>query len=122
MFRNIKREKELIDREIEFYKKEQLLSVDQEIENYRAASNRRIEGLGQQCAKELGEYEHTYHYALQTKGIEIAKLEAKKETLTEVVEANKKLMEQKDAEIKRLSDTVNLFINKQPSQIIQQLK
>lgn len=74
MFTNIKKEKELIDREIELYKKEKLFAVDKVIEDYRFERQSEIQNLAKRCQEELGEYEHTYHYAKEQKGIEIAKL------------------------------------------------
>lgn len=53
---------------------------------------------------------------------EVAKLEAKKESLSEIITANEKLHAQKDAEIKRMGEVITLLINKQPSVIIQQTK
>lgn len=122
MFRNLRKEKELVDREVQLYKREKFLEIEKAIEEYRAVKNRESENIAQRCAEDMGKYEHEFHHTKEVRGIEIAKLEAKKETLTEVIDANKKLMDAKDAEIKRLSDTVNLLINKQPSTVIQQMK
>jgi len=122
MFRNIKKEKELIDREVKLYREEKFLEIEKSIETYRADRNREMEDIAKRCAKELGSHEHNYHHTLELRGIENAKLEAKKETLTEIVEANKKLMDAKDAEIKRLYDLLSMLIVKQPSTIIQQHK
>lgn len=129
MFKNIKKEKELIDRELEIYRQEETLKTNKSIEDYRELKNREIENLAKRCADELGQYEHTYHYAKETKGIEIAKLESRIQGLGEVIKAREEvaaadnnLLKSKDAEIKRLTDIITLFINKQPSTIIQQTK
>lgn len=128
MFGKSKNE-ELIDRELEIYKKEKLLAIDIDIEAYRNRRQTEVQDLAKRCHEELGVYEHTYHSAKETKGIEIAKLEAKKEALEEVVKsreevvkADDNLLKSKDAEIKRLSDIVNLLISKQPSTIVHQGK
>lgn len=131
MFTNIRKQKELIDREVELYKKEKLLSVDKTIEDYRFKRQSEIQDLAKRCQEELGEYEHTYHYAKEQKGIELAKLEAKAEALSqvvnargEVIKADQNLLDSKDAEIKRLNEIVTLLIKEQPKHTttIQQLK
>lgn len=116
MFTNIRKQKELIDREIELYKKEKFLSVDKTIEDYRFARQSEIQDLAKRCQEELGRYEHDYHWAKEQKGIELAKLEAKNEALVEVVKArgevikaDNNLLQSKDAEIKRLNEIMKDF-------------
>lgn len=131
MFRNIRKQKELIDREVELYKSEKFLAVEKQIEDYRFKRQSEIQDLAKRCNEELGEYEHTYHYAKEQKGIELAKLQSKNEALAEVVKAREEVIKadnnlllSKDAEIKRLNDIVNLLIKEQPKHTttIQQLK
>lgn len=126
MFNKIKKRKELIDREIAVYKQEQLLKVDTAIEGYRASKAMQIETLAKQCAEQIGDYEHTFHSTKENLGIELAKLEAKKEALVEIVENDKitynKMIEQKDVEIKRLNDIIQSMIKAQPVITIQQVK
>ena len=122
MFNNIKKERELVDREVELYREEKFLEIEKAVETYRASRNREMEDIAKRCAQELGYYEHDYHHAKELKGIELAELDAKKETLSEVIEASKKLMDAKDAEIKRLYDLLSMLIVRQPSTIIQQQK
>lgn len=131
MFTNIRKQKELIDREVELYKKEKFLSVDKTIEDYRFTRQSEIQDLAKRCHEELGQYEHDYHWTKEQKGIELAKLEAKNEALAEVVKAREEvikadnnLLQSKDAEIKRLNEIVTLLIKEQPKHTttIQQLK
>lgn len=131
MFTNIRKQKELIDREVELYKKEKFLSIDKTIEDYRFKRQSEIQDIAKRCQEELGKYEHTYHYTKEQKGIELAKLEAKNEALAEVVKAREEvikadqnLLNSKDAEIKRLNEIITLLIKEQPKHTttIQQLK
>lgn len=123
MFRNINKEKELIDKQVEIYKKEKFLEVDIAVENYRSKRQREIQDLAKRCQEELGQYEHDYHYAKEQKGIEIAKLESKYEALLETVKARKEviaadnnLLKAKVDEIERLNEIIKLLINnKQPT-------
>jgi hypothetical protein len=131
MFINIRKRKELIDREIELYKKEQFLLVDKAIEEYRLKSQAEIQRMDKQCqdmatrcAVELGQYEHTFHSTKELKGIEIAKLEAKEEALQlvvkarqEVISADQNLLDSKNAEIKRLNEIITMLIKEQPIHI-----
>lgn len=128
MFRNIRKEKELFERELEQWKKEKLLAVETEIENYRFKRNLEMQNLAKQCSEELGQYEHTYHSSKEVKGIELSKLDAKIEyslklieAREEVIKADNNLFKSKDAEIKRLNDIINLLVSKQPQTVIQQL-
>lgn len=131
MFRNIEKEKSLIDREIALYKKEKLLAIDREIENYRASRQAEVDELGKQCSAQIGQYEHKFHYTKETRGVVLAKLEAKIEIYDlavkareEVVKADQNLIDSKNAEIKRLNEIITLLISKQPQHTttIQQLK
>lgn len=130
MFKQLRKEKQLIDREIELYRQEQLLAIDKKIEDYRATKQIEMLELAKQCAEQTGGYEHTFHHNREVKGIEIAKLEAKIEYLDSSIKVkesiilNDKLLTTKDVEIKRLNDIITLLINKQPQHTttIQQLK
>lgn len=131
MFKNIIKKKELINREVEIYKKEQFFAIDKAIENYRSERQNEIYELAKQGYEELGKYEHTYHYSKEQKGIELARLQSKNEALAEVVKSREEviksdqnLLDSKNSEIKRLNDIVNLLISKQQQHTttIQQLK
>lgn len=129
MFKNIRKEKELIDREVQLYKKEKFLEVDKAVEDYRSKRHQEIQDLAKRCHEELGQYEHDYHYEKEQKGIELAKLQSKCEALAETVKAREEviaadnnLLKAKTAEIERLNEIVKLMINKQPSTTIQQMK
>lgn len=86
------------------YLKRRKLEVDIEVQEYREELYREVEDLALLCARDKGAYEHEYHYAKEILGIEIAKLEAKKEILSTEVTVYEKLLEVKDNEIKRLTD------------------
>lgn len=129
MFDEKKRRKELIDREVELYKKEQFIAADKEVEDYYIKRSDEMIALAKRCAEELGAYEHDYHYAKETKGIELAKLEAKIEASQmviqarqEVINADNNLLKSKDAEIKRLNDIITAMITNQAHTVIQMPK
>jgi len=131
MFRNTKKEKELIDREIAVYRDERMLAVNTEIDAYLLKRQLEIIDLEKRCSIQLGEYEHDFHKTKEVKGIELAKLEAKVETMVdvvaarqEVIKADNNLLKSKDKEIERLNDIVTLLIKEQPKHTttLQQLK
>lgn len=122
LIRKIKR----INLEAELYKREKFLEIDRQVEDYRSAQQKLSQNMAQKCAEQLGEYEHTFHFTKETKGIELAKLEAKVEVLqqvvdarNEVIKADDNLLKSKDAEIKRLNDLITLMVNKQPATTVQ---
>ena len=86
------------------YLKRRKLEVDIEVQEYRKRLFKEVEGLALRCNKDKGDIEHEYHYGKEVLGIEIAKLEAKKEMLLTEVTVYEKLLEVKDNEIKRLTD------------------
>jgi hypothetical protein len=107
----------LINKEIELYKKEKFLEVDKEIEDYRSERQQEILILARTCHEQIGQYEHDYHYTKEQKGIELAKLEAKIESLKEVlkareevIEADNNLLKSKNNEIERLNEIIKLLI------------
>lgn len=131
MFSNSKKEKELIDREVELYKKEKFLEIDKVIEDYRSQRNLEIQDIAKIGLEQLAKHEHEFHHSKELKGIKLAKLESKIEALTEVVKAREEvvkadqnLLDSKTAEIKRLNDIITLLIKEQPKHTttIQQLK
>ena len=131
MFTNIRKQKDLVDRDVKLYKEEKFLEIDKLIEDYRFDRQSEIQDIAKRCLEELAQYEHTYHYTKEQKGIELAKLEAKIEALTEVVKAREEvinadnnLLQSKNDEIKRLNEIVTLLIKEQPkhTSTIQQLK
>ena len=138
---SFRKRKELIDLELDFYKKEKLFEinseikhldltrqtklfeVDKEIEAYRNKRQKELTDIAKKCYEELGQHEHNYHSSLEKRGIEVAKLEAKKEDLEEIIEVKDKLLQTKDEEIKRLNELLVLLIKQpHPSTTIQQLK
>jgi len=125
MFRNLRKEKELIDRELAIFREEAKLKIDQQILDYKE----RLIEMAKQCHDEMGEFEHDYHSTKELRGIELAKLDAQvqdleiqielitqqKEIILESAKAYDVLLEQKDAEIERLNDLLELMIENMPS-------
>ena len=117
MFENIKKRKELIDREVSLYRSEQYHKVNQEIDTYRMVRQKEVIELEKTCHKQLAQYEHHFHSSKEIKGIEIAKLEAKKELLDDYIKQKGEIIKTKDDEITRL-DKIILKSLENPSQII----
>ena len=119
IFRNLINEKELYDRELDIYKREKLLSIDKEVEDYRKKRSTEMTNLAKTCHEELGEYEHDYHHAKEVKGIELAGLEAEVKNHEKFISLNNALLTNKDKEIRRLNDLLTLTLKNQPQTVIQ---
>jgi hypothetical protein len=124
MFNRLFKRLELLDREMELFKKERQLAVDIEIEAYRAKRQKEVEVIAQASLEQLAKYEHEFHQTKETRGIELAKLESKIEALKlsvaareEVVAADNNLLKAKNNEIERLNTLLTTLINKQPATI-----
>lgn len=120
---------ELVDREADLYKKEKFLEIDKQIEDYRAKRQTEMTNMALMCHEQLGTYEHDFHQTKETRGIELAKLEAKIEALREVIKAREEtinadqhLHTARKAEIDRLNAIILQLINKQPNVTVQQMK
>lgn len=119
----------LINREVELYKKEKFLEVDREIHEYIKKREAVVADMGRKCHEQLAAYEHDFHQTKETKGIELAKLEAKVETLGEIIKAreealnaNAALLKSKEDEISKLNTIIMEMVKKQPNVTIQQVK
>lgn len=120
MFGRLLRNKRIIDREIELYKAERYLKINTEIENTRRNLLKEVEDLAFACARDKGAYEHTFHSTMEGLKVEIAKLEALKETYKNDITTYKAWNDLKDAEIERLTKIINALISNQPKTIIQE--
>lgn len=130
MFRNLTRERAIIDKEMELYAQEKKLAIYEDLEASRLLRHTNIEALALKCADDTAKYEHTYHSTMEKLGIDIAKLEAKKEGLEEMIAAKKevlatdkiayeKIISHKDSQIKSLNEMVLKLIEKQqPVQVM----
>lgn len=84
------------------YMKRRKLEIDREVQNYRESFSKEIETPALACAKDKGNYEHEYHHSIENLRVEIAKLEALKETMKNDVTTYEKWLKEKDKEIERL--------------------
>ena len=80
-FKKYTKRKEILSRELEIYKQEQLIKIERELEDYRINTNKQIHYLAIKCAEDRKNQEHDYHHGLELLGIDIARLEAKKDNL-----------------------------------------
>lgn len=114
MFKNIKKRKELIERELELYRKEKLVSITLEIAQAH-----------EKGAKEEQEYECTWHQNREVLNTKIAKLEAKKESylshlekkLENYIAEYNAVNKAKDKTIQTLEDALRKAIEKIPTQV-----
>lgn len=123
------KQKELIDREISIYKQERIHLANVEIEAHIARRKKEVVALEIECHKQIAEYEHNFHSEKETKGIEIAQLQAEKESLTEWIKVKKEahnadllIIRAKDEEINRLNNIVQLMIKTPNSTTINTAK
>ncbi len=102
-------EKQLFDRELELYRKEKYQKLNEEIENQKLKRLKEIAEMEITCHRQLAQYEHEFHSTKETLGIELAKLEAKADTLREGLNNNstEAIIAAKDAEINRLVSVIN---------------
>jgi hypothetical protein len=103
----IELQKSQIKRELAFYRREQMLIIDEEIQKYKLNRELEIVEVEKACHKQLAQYEHTFHQTKENLGIELAKLEAKVEYLRENNEAYSTIVANKENEINRLVSVIN---------------
>jgi hypothetical protein len=99
-------EKQLFDRELALYRKEQYQKLNENIENDTLKRLKEVAYLEIKCHKQIAEYEHEYHSTKEIRGIELAKLEAKIEYLKENNDAYQTILDSKENEIKRLVSVI----------------
>ena len=105
----IELQKSQIEKELEFYRRERKLKIDEEIQTYKLNRELEVIQVEKTCHRQLAEYEHTFHQTKENLGIELAKLEAKAETLREALNNNSStaIIAAKDNEIARLVSVIN---------------
>lgn len=98
-----KRKKE-IDRELDLYRQEQTLLIDRAVHEKRINNWNDVEVVRSNRMSTI-------------EGIrsDIAKLEEKRDNLTKICDAQNKLLEAKEAEIKRLTESLSLLIKNIPN-------
>jgi len=105
--KEIELQKSEINKELAFYRREQRLIIDEEIQKYKLNRELEIVEVEKACHRQLAQYEHTFHQTKEDRGIELAKLEAKVEYLRENNEAYSTIVANKDIEINRLVSVIN---------------
>jgi len=105
--KEIELQKSEINKELAFYRREQRLIIDEEIQKYKLNRELEIVEVEKACHRQLAQYEHTFHSTKENLGIELAKLEAKVEYLRENNEAYSTIVANKDIEINRLVSVIN---------------
>jgi len=115
--------KSIVDRELELYKREKQLEIDKELADYKKSTYQEVQDLAVNCANDTKNLEHEYHYNQEQLGKDIAKLEAKKEYLEELVNTDKvayeRILKDKDAEIDKLNKIIHKLIENQPQGVVQ---
>jgi len=117
----IQREKELIEKEFALWVEEEKYKAREAVETARNERDESLQALAISCAKDTKDCEHTFHQAKETLGIEIAKLEAKRDALKEIDGQDKNtyntIVDGKNEEIERLTNIIESLINKEEQQI-----
>lgn len=118
---------QLINKELQVYKEAEQLKITSSFVASERELHTNLEKLALACAKQIGEYEHTFHSTKEHLGIEIAKLEARKENLE--LELNKynvqkesmqALLDYKDNEVENLKSIIDKLISsKQELQVLK---
>jgi hypothetical protein len=105
----IELQKSKINKELAFYRREQKLIIDEEIQKYKLNRELEVVEVEKACHRQLAQHEHTFHQTKEDLGIELAKLEARVESLREGLEHNgtAAIVQSKDAEINRLVSVIN---------------
>jgi hypothetical protein len=109
--RDLEIEKNTINREIELYRREKFNQVDNDIETHKIKRLKEVAELEIQCHRQLGEYEHEFHSTKEVRGIELAKVEAKIESLNSIEPTLTDIISNKDKEIERLVNIINALTN-----------
>jgi hypothetical protein len=109
--RDLEIEKNIINREIELYRREKFNQVDNDIETHKIKRLKEVAELEIQCHRQLGEYEHEFHSTKEVRGIELAKVEAKIEALNSIEPTLMDIISNKDKEIERLVNIINALTN-----------
>ena len=79
------KEKNLIEKELDLYKKEKMYEIDLMVLNYKRVKEKEMLDLSLECNRQIGENEHKYHSTMEKLGIDIAKLTATKENLEQQI-------------------------------------
>jgi hypothetical protein len=109
--RDLEIEKNIINREIELYRREKFNQVDNDIETHKIKRLKEVTELEIQCHRQLGEYEHEFHSTKEVRGIELARVEAKIEALNSIEPTLMDIISNKDKEIERLVNIINALTN-----------
>ena len=107
-------DKETIDKELAFYRKEKLLEINTEIVEIINVKRKEIQELTIECAKQTGEYEHEFHAAMEEKRIELAKLDSE-------IDAKKQLQEKESACLNKEIDNLREMIDDKNETIVMLL-
>lgn len=78
----------------------------------RTRLNKEVEQLAISCAKDRADYEHEYHSRMEELGINIAKLEAREETLKNDEVTYLRMIDDRDKEILRQQEIINSLLEK----------
>ena len=103
----IELQKSQINKELAFYRREQRLIIDEEVQKYKLNRELEVVEVEKACHRQLAQYEHTFHQTKEDMGIELAKLEAKVEYLKDNNEAYQSILANKENEINRLVSVIN---------------
>jgi hypothetical protein len=112
-------DKGLFEKDMALLRRERIIKIEEEVAAQRKDLIKKLEELAIQCANQTKDYEHNFHQTRETLGIELAKLEAKKETFEAIwkndTETYQEWLKIKDEEIERLTKIIDTLLNKEPN-------
>lgn len=129
MFRNLKKERNLIDRELELYRKEKLFNIETEGSRLLIQIEKEMAQTQTKGQKQAHDYECTWHDNREKLNTELARLEEKKKALEPLLEErNKNYVQEHTAvcgryedQIKNLKDIIEKLVAKIPTEFTQSI-
>lgn len=109
---DFEKEQERIDAELEAYRKIRKKEIDLEIDKQLAERKNKLVDFEKKCYEQLGDWEHEFHQKKEDDRVELAKVEGRLLEKKEHLESYQKLLDEKDAEIRRLTNFVNKLMDK----------
>ena len=126
---NVDSEKRKILEELDLYRKEKRLQIDQELLDYRVDKQKQMHELAIGCTEDTRKYEHTFHSTMEEKRVELAKLESTIDEMNKLVDDRNRAIEiqvkgvmdqlvEKNEEIDRLTQIIHKLIEREEREIV----
>ena len=121
IFRNVKKEKQLFERELEIWKEEQRLAAKEDVRKFKENRDSEIISITKSHSDATISITKEFEKQRTVLKSELAKIEAKKEALEKIVSQDKAtydtIISHKDVEIERLNVIIEKIVASQPQTI-----